>query len=262
MSLIIHELKQSAKSLLIWTIAITSFMIICVVIYPEMKGEMGEMNDMFASMGSFSKAFGLDVLNFGSLPGYYAIECGNVLGIGGALFAAIIGISALAKEEGGHTAEFLFSHPISRNMAVSAKAFSLLIQLVVLNCVVFTASAISIVLIDEEVFWKELFLLHFAYFLLQVEIAAICFFFSSILRSGSYGLGLGFALVLYFVNLMANITEKLDKLKYITPFSFAEASDIIHNCEIETKYLCPGMIVGLVCIIVSYFVYNKKDLAG
>ena len=31
--------------------------------------------------------------------GYFGVECGNVLGLGGALFAAVVGASAIAKEE-------------------------------------------------------------------------------------------------------------------------------------------------------------------
>lgn len=78
------------------------------------EGEMEDMNEMFSSMGAFSSAFGMDRLNFGTLIGFYATECGNILGLGGAFFASLIAVSSLAKEEKEHTAEFLFAHPISR----------------------------------------------------------------------------------------------------------------------------------------------------
>ncbi|MFQ7526257.1 MAG: ABC transporter permease subunit [Mediterraneibacter gnavus] len=114
MILIKHELKQGWKSLAVWTASIGFFIIICVFLYPEMKGEMEDMNEMFSSMGAFSSAFGMDRLNFGTLIGFYATECGNILGLGGAFFASLIAVSSLAKEEKEHTAEFLFAHPISR----------------------------------------------------------------------------------------------------------------------------------------------------
>lgn len=40
MILIKHELKQGWKSLAVWTASIGFFIIICVFLYPEMKGEM------------------------------------------------------------------------------------------------------------------------------------------------------------------------------------------------------------------------------
>ena len=78
MILIKHELKQGWKSLAVWTASIGFFIIICVFLYPEMKGEMEDMNEMFSSMGAFSSAFGMDRLNFGTLIGFYATECGNI----------------------------------------------------------------------------------------------------------------------------------------------------------------------------------------
>ena len=54
MTIIKHELKQGRNSLLIWTLSIAFLMITCVMLFPEMKGEMDNVSDMFASMGSFS----------------------------------------------------------------------------------------------------------------------------------------------------------------------------------------------------------------
>ena len=99
MTLIKHEMKQGRLALAIWTVSIAFLIVICVLLFPEMESQMNEVNDMFASMGSFSQAFGMDRLNFGEFMGFYGVECGNILGLGGAFFAAFTGILALAKEE-------------------------------------------------------------------------------------------------------------------------------------------------------------------
>ena len=41
MVLLLHEWKRELKTLLIWTVAISAFMMICVFLFPEMKGMMG-----------------------------------------------------------------------------------------------------------------------------------------------------------------------------------------------------------------------------
>ena len=133
MILFLHELKRNKLSLIIWSCAISFMLGICVIIYPEMSSEMGEISDMFANMGAFSDAFGMDQLNFGEFMGYFAIECGNTLGLGGSIFAAILGISALAKEEQSHTAEFLLSHPVSRSKILTNKALAILCQILIMN---------------------------------------------------------------------------------------------------------------------------------
>ena len=49
MTIIRHELKQSRISLVIWTAVIGLLFAVCIFMYPEMKGEMEDITDMFAS---------------------------------------------------------------------------------------------------------------------------------------------------------------------------------------------------------------------
>lgn len=260
MTIFRHELKQGRNSLIIWTAAISFLMLVCVLMYPQMKGEMEDVGEMFSSMGSFTQAFGMDQLNFGTLIGFYGIECGNILGLGGAFFAALCAVAMLAKEEKEHTAEFLLTHPVSRGRVVTEKFAAIIIQIVFLNLIVLAIAAVSVGLIGEEIPWKEILLLHSAYFLLQVEIAGICFGISAFLRRGSLGIGLGLAALLYFVNLIANISESAEFLKYITPFGYAEASDIIASGGLCGKFVLVGAGIFAVGIAAAYVRYLRKDV--
>ena len=260
MTLLKHELKQGAKTLAIWIAAIGFLVAICLFLFPEMKGEMDGVSDMFASMGSFTAAFGMDRLNFGTLIGFYAVECGNILGLGGAFFASLIAVSALAKEEKERTAEFLLAHPVSRAGVISSKLAALVIQIIIMNAVVFALSAACIAMIGEEPAWKEICLLHLAYFLLQLELAGICFGISAFLRRGSLGVGLGIAAIMYFVNIIANISEKAEFLKLITPFGYAEGADIVSNGSLDAKLVLIGMAFALIGVAAAYFWYSRKDI--
>ena len=260
MTLLKHELKQGFKTLAIWTASIGFLIAICLFLFPEMKGEMDNVSDMFASMGSFTAAFGMDRLNFGTLIGFYAVECGNILGLGGAFFASLIAVSALAKEEKERTAEFLLSHPVSRVSVISSKLAALVVQIVVMNVVIFALSAACIAVIGEEPAWKEICLLHLAYFLLQLELAGICFGLSAFLRRGSLGIGLGIAAMMYFLNIIANISEKAEFLKVITPFGYAEGADIVSNGSLDGKLVLIGMAFALIGVAAAYFWYSRKDI--
>ena len=260
MTLLKHELKQGFKTLAIWTASIGFLIAICLFLFPEMKGEMDNVSDMFASMGSFTAAFGMDRLNFGTLIGFYAVECGNILGLGGAFFASLIAVSALAKEEKERTAEFLLSHPVSRVSVISSKLAALVVQIVVMNVVIFALSAACIAIIGEELAWKEICLLHLAYFLLQLELAGICFGLSAFLRRGSLGIGLGIAAMMYFLNIIANISEKAEFLKFITPFGYAEGADIVSNGSLDGKLVLIGMAFALIGVAAAYFWYSRKDI--
>lgn len=260
MTLIKHELKQGRTALVIWTASIAFLMVICILMFPEMKQEMDSVSDMFASMGSFTEAFGMDRINFGTLLGFYAVECGNILGLGGAFFASLIAITVLAKEEKERTAEFLLTHPVSRVRIVTEKLTAVLIQIVLMNAVIWALSAASIAIIGEEIPWKELNLMHLSYFLLQIELAGICFGLSAFLRRGGLGIGLGLATVMYFLNIVANISDSAEFLKYITPFGYTEGADIVANGSLDIAMVLLGMAYTAIGIAAAYWKYCKKDI--
>lgn len=262
MTIYIKELKQSFRSLCIWTASIAFMMLVCILLFPEMKSEMDSVSDLFANMGGFTAAFGMDKLSFGEIMGFYGIECGNVLSIGGGFFAALAGISVLANEEKERTAEFLLTHPVSRLSVVSQKLLSVLTQVVVLNLVVVGVSLISAAVVGEEFEMKEFILLHIAYLLMQLEISCICFGISAFIRRGSIGIGLGLALALYFLNIVCNISEQAEFLRYITPYAYADASSIISEDKLDIGLIAVGAAVAVIGAAVGFFRYLKKDISA
>lgn len=260
MTLIKHELKQGKTSFIIWTASIGFLLATCIFLFPEMKGQMEGVNDMFASMGSFTEAFGMDRLNFGTLTGFYSVECGNVLGLGGAFFAALCAVGILSKEEKDKTAEFLLTHPVSRKRIITEKLISVLIQITAMNIIIYALAIGSIAAIGEEIPLKEISLMHLAYYLLQLELAGICFGISAFLHKGSVGIGLGIAVMMYFLNLIANIADAAELLKYITPFGYCEGADIISNGSLDFTLVIIGTVIGVIGIIIAFLKYTKKDI--
>ena len=260
MTIVKHELKQGKLSFLIWTISIGFLLAVCVFLFPEMKGEMEGINDVFASMGAFTAAFGMDRLNFGTLVGFYAIECGNVLGLGGAFYASLCAVGILSKEEKDRTAEFLLTHPVSRRRIVTEKLIAVMLQITVMNVIIYILSVSSMFIIGEDIPWNEIHLLHLAYYLLQMQLAGICFGISAFLRKGSAGIGLGIAAMMYMLNLISNITESAKFLKYITPFGYCEGADIVTNSSLDGKLIAIGMTMCIGGVVAAFLKYLQKDI--
>lgn len=261
MTIVKHELKQELKSFWIWTLSIGALIALCVVLFPEFKNEAQETSDMFASMGSFSSAFGMDRLNFGTLSGFYAIECGNVLGIGGAFYAALIGAGALAKEEKEKTAEFLLTHPISRVRVITEKLIAIAIQIFALNVISFLLSIASVVAIGEEIPWADFGLMHLAFLIMQFEIAGICFGISAFIKRGGLGIGIGIASLMYCFNIAANITSDMKFLKYITAFGYTDGADILTDGKLDAALISCGMVLMVAGVIIAYVKYSRKDIS-
>ena len=261
MTVFLHELRRSKISLIIWSCAISFMLGVCIIIYPEMSTQMGDISAMFSDMGAFSDAFGMDQLNFGEFMGYFGIECSNTLGLGGALFAAVVGITALAKEERNRTAEFLLTHPISRTRIVTEKLISALLQVCILNAAVVAVSVVCILIVGVEADAATLALLFLAHLILQLEITAVTFGISAFFNGGELGVGLGIVFGAYFMNILANLSEELEFLRFITPFGYTDGSYIISEKSIDIKYIVVGAAVSAVGIVAAYWKYRRTDIS-
>lgn len=260
MTLFFHELKRDRIKLIVWTAVIAFMLCVSIVIYPQMTSQMGDMGDMFSEMGGFSEAFNMDKVNFGEFSGYFAVECGNVLGLGGAFFAALLGISALAKEERERTAEFLLTHPISRTSVVFQKLAAVFAQILILNLAVAACAVAASLAIGQEIDAKLFFTVFLGYLIMQAELACVTFGVSAYLRGNGIGIGLGLAFVLYFMNILANLTDDAEFLRYITPFSYADGTAIAYSGAIEVKYLIPGIAYATIGVAAAFIRYNRKDI--
>jgi ABC-2 type transport system permease protein len=67
-------------------------------------------------------------------------------------------------------------------------------------------------------------------------------------------------LAAYFMSIMSVMQEKLDFLKYFTPFRYFDAADLFRNMRMDTTYLLISAGVVLACVVAAYWIYNKRDL--
>lgn len=261
MTIFCKELRSGATSFLVWSSVVGGLMAVCVGLYPSMSGSMEDMSALFAGMGDFSAAFGLDKLQFGSILGFYGTECGNILGLGGAFYAALTAMSLLAGEEGGHTAEFLLTHPVSRLQIAGEKLAALFVLVLGLNLVCFACGAGGILAIGEDVDWHDLLRYHAALLLMQLEIGGLCFGVSALLRRSSFGLSIGLAAMLYFLGLFINLDQGLDWLRFFTPYYYADAARVFAE-EPMTAPTLAGCALGALGAGFGLWWYRQKDITA
>jgi len=261
MTIVKKELRTYLISFLIWSAGVGGLMAMCVWMYPAFAGSMEDISALFAGMGDFSAAFGMDKLAFGSIMGFYGTECGNILGLGGAFFAAITGMSLLAGEEGGHTAEFLLTHPLGRTRIAGEKLAALAAMILGLNLVCLACGAGSILGIGEEAEWGDLLRFHTAVLLMQLEIGGMCFGLSSLLRRSSFGLALGLVVLLYALGLFINLDSGLEPLRFLTPYYYADAARVFDQ-GLEAGPVLAGCALGLGSAALGLRRYGGKDVAA
>ena len=255
-----HECKWYLKTLLIWTLCVGGMGFFCIVLYSGMQEEMAGMAESFASMGAFADAFGMSQLSIATLPGFYATEVGTIHGLGGAMFAAVIATTMLSKEEDGHTGEFLYSLPITRGKAVAAKWGAVVTHIFLFNAFCIAVYVSGFVVLGEEMPMKEFMLYHGMQILMQIELAAICYAVSAFINKNKLGLGLGIALLFYAYDLIARVVPDLADYKLLSPFSYANAADILSTGEIYVAATAVGVVILLTGVALAFGVYTKRDL--
>ncbi len=256
-----HEFKMNIKSLLIWSTSVGGMAFIMLLIFPTMKGELDNMTDMYANLGALSMMFNMETLQMGNIMGFYGIEAGVMLSLGGSMFAAVLGTGILAKEEAYHTTEYIYVTPNSRKYFITQKLFATGSLIVAFNILCLLWSLFGIAIIGENVEWDKLLLFHLAQLIMHLQIGAICFVISSYIRKLNIGIGIGISLILYFLHLLGNASKSVEHIHFITPFYYSDADTVFKETSIPLEYLSIGLVITIACIVVAYVKYSKKDLS-
>ena len=256
-----HELRETFKSTMIWSVSVALFLMMYILVYPAFQDQIGSMNDIVKNMGNFTEAFGLNESSMSTAFGFYAVEAGLVLSIGGAMFAATSGISMVAKEEANHSADFLFSAPHSRTSVLLQKLAALLSYVVLFELVCFGGTVLAFALIKETLPMKDLLTFLTGQLWLHLEVAVVSFSLSTLTRRVMAGLGIGVNLSLYFLTLFSNVAEKAAFIKYISPFSYAKSQVILPEYGLEWGLMALGGLYAGVALAAGLLYFNKKDLA-
>lgn len=254
-----NEFKDNLMVTLVWSLILAFILIVVISMYPVLAQDMSSIVGMMNNLGPFAQALKIDGLQVNKLIGFYGMEMEHTLGLGGAFFAAYLGGKLLAREEGQHTAEFLLTHPISRLRVYFDKFLALLFIIFLFDCLITILAWLAIFGTGQSINLSEFFLLHLSSFLVHLSIAFLSFGLSAFMKSESMGLSLALVFVLYFINIFINLYDKIDFLKYLTPFQFSFPADILNK---GIDWSLTGTVLswtGLVCLLGAFY-FNQKDI--
>lgn len=257
-----HEMKLNLKLIIIWSACVGFSCFGCILLFGGLKESMEGMADAYAQMGAFSSALGLDRLSVSTMEGFYATEVALIYAIGGAMFAAMAGICMLSKEEEGHTSEFLNTLPLGRGYLVCWKYLSTAAMILFFNIICLIWEFAGFALAGEMPPGKNLALFHGAQLLMHLEVGSICFFISAVCKRKQTGAALGFAVLLYVMDLMCRIVPDIEDLKYVTPYYFANATDIFTEGKVTGNMAALCIFVTAISFGAAFLVYGRRDLAA
>jgi ABC-2 type transport system permease protein len=67
-------------------------------------------------------------------------------------------------------------------------------------------------------------------------------------------------LATYFMLIVSAMEERLDFLKYLTPFRYYDAGELLRTGRMDGMYLVISAVIIVACVAVAYWTYNRRDL--
>ena len=259
-----REMKINLKNFIIWTSILIGLFLVVFLVYPSIINNdtmqmMDEMMKIFPE--EMLKAFNMDISTIDSAFGWLKTEGFVFVLLITGIYSGILGSNILLKEENDKTIEYLNSLPVKRKNIVLNKIFCGIFYIVLMIVIISIFNFIGLSL-SGDFDKKSYILLSITPVFYSIVIFSICLFLSTFTHKTkkTLGISLGIVFVSYFLNIISEIGESTEFLKYISIFTLADIRNVILNVSINPLLVILSIIVTIIFMILTIIHYEKKEL--
>lgn len=263
MNIFIKELKDHTKPLIYWCIGSVCMIWVSMIKYTAAASSGQSLNELMAKMPKAVQSMvGFGAFDFSKASGYYAMLFLYIAMMAG-IHAATLGSDVICEEERDKTTEFLLSKPVSRNVIISSKLLVGFINIIVFNLVTLVS---SIYIVGQyghgESISHEIVVLMSGMFFLQLIFFSIGTGIAGISQNPKTPSLVTMAILLstFILSLAIDIEDKLASLKWLTPFKYFDAKNLIADGKVDPVYIALSLIICTIMIASTYIFYKKRDL--
>jgi len=262
MKIFLHELKRGAKSLLIWGGSLAMLIVIGVAKFAAFADNPASLAILDSMPKALLDSLNMSAFNLTTLSGFFGAMF-TYFGLMGAFAAVMWGFDAAAREEREKTAEFSMVLPVSR-----AKLLSMKLLAALANCAALVLITWAVSLVSIRAYPPEAGLLRFiraemvAMLMLEIFFLALGLLLGCALekRRGGASIGLGLVLGAYFLFIISRMAEKLDFLRYFTPFRYFDPAEMLRGQGFEgLPVILTGVFVALF-LLAAYTSFQRRDV--
>lgn len=259
-----RELKINLKSFIIWTSILIGLFLVVFLVYPSIvNSENMEMIDEMMKMfpEEMLKAFNMDISTIDSAFGWLKTEGFVFVLLITGIYSGILGSNILLKEENDKTIEYLNSVPVTRKNIVLNKILCGLLYIILMIAIIGIFNFIGLSL-SGDFDRKSYILLSITPIFSSIVIFAVCLFLSTFTHKTkkTLGISLGIVFASYFLNVISEIGESTEFLKYISIFTLADIRNVIVNVAINPLMIVLAIGITTIFMILTIVRYEKKEL--
>lgn len=263
MNIFRRELKAHRWGFVFWSLGMVFLVLSGMAKFAAYEQAGQSATDLMAGLPkTVQTIFGLSGFDLAKASGFYGILFLYIV-VMGAVHAVLLGSGLISKEERDKTSEFLYAKPISRAAALTQKLLAGLVNLVALNLVTLVSSFYFVDLYGSgEDLTTEILQLMLGLFFVQ-----LIFFALGALVAGTAnkpkrapGRATSVMLTTFLLYYVVNFNEKLEFLKYLTPFKYFDAA-LVMSDGIDPVYVVLSAIIVIAAIVWTYRSYASRDLS-
>ncbi|RTR29101.1 ABC transporter permease [Robertmurraya yapensis] len=263
MNIYLKELKSHRKSIIFWSIGVFLMVVSGMTKYDAYSTSGQSMTELLEDLPKSLRAvFGFSDFDLTKASGFYGMLFLYLL-LMATIHAAMLGATIIAKEERDKTSEFLFVKPVSRNKIITAKLLAAFTNLVIFNLATFVSSIVILGRYsDGEAVNGEIAILMAAMFFMQVLFMVIGSALAAIKKrpKSAASLATGILLLTYILSVVIDLNEDIEGLKYLTPFKYFEAKNVMYGGGFEAVFVILSVVLIVGLSIVTYVFFRRRDL--
>ncbi|MFH5837138.1 ABC transporter permease subunit [Proteiniclasticum sp. C24MP] len=258
-----RELRSEAKGIFFWILGTGFVLFVSMSEFLLITDSGIDITDFMDAMPrSLMVLFGMNDLDMGTSLGYHGIMMYYVI-LAGILYAAMLGVRIISKEELLKTSEFLLTKPRSRRRILTFKILAGITLVSLFTLAVYLSSILSLEVFGgsapyQSVLLKEvlsLFLLMLLYFSLGILSASLI---AKPRLASSLILSMVFAT--FLLGVFHDLLDSPMILRLLTPFRYFPLVDLVEKNTLSTVFALLTVLLIMAAGFLSFRSYEKRDM--
>lgn len=259
-----REMKTNLKSFIIWALILLGLFLLVFLVYPSISSSdnikyLNDAMEMFPE--ELLKAFNMDISTLDTAFGWLKTEGFVLLLLITGVYSSILASNILLKEESDKTIEYLNSLPTTRTKIALNKIICGLIYIILMILIVSIFNYVGLSL--SGAFDKKTYiLLSITPLFSSIVIFGACLFISTFFHKTkkTFGISIGVVFASYFLNILSELSESTEFLKYFSIFTLADVRNVIVNSSINPLIIFLSLFITVIFFVLTIVHYNRKEL--
>ena len=262
MNILKHELRMHLKSTIMWSVSMLLFVFLAMLDFHATSN--GDLTSIIDSMPKALQVM-IGVGNFDlTYPAGFFATVFIYIAIMGGVHGGMLGAGLLSKEERNKTSEFLLVKPVTRSKIIISKLSAAFILVTVVSFMVFIYSQLIVASYSDpfKFYFTDISKLILGYYIIEIIFLCIGLLISTIIKRNRLvepitGLIL---FLMYFFKLFADMFTQVDFLKYLSPFSWFDATYLLGVYDYPIDFIIISIATVIISIVLSLIIYNRKEM--